>query len=125
MGSTRAEQALSRADWLVNGIGLLVGTLVLQPLLLDVARGLPFARGNTRRLTILAGVVVVTGTIAPLLPVAAADLVLARTGLDENPVLSSSASLSPVPWLVGALVLVLAVAFRAGEQLMDPEAPPA
>ncbi|GAA3814818.1 hypothetical protein [Cellulomonas soli] len=116
-GSTRTEQALSRADWLVTGLGLLAGTLLLQPVLLAVAAGEPFARGNARLLTVLAGVVAVTGTLAPLPPALASTLVLARTGLDANPALSASSGITPAPLLVAALVLVVAVAFRAGERL--------
>lgn len=116
-GSTRTEQVLSRADWLVTGLGLLAGAALLHPLLIDVASGRPFAQGNARRLTALAGVVAGTGTLAPLLPVEAARLVLTRTGLDSNPALTPGSGFTPVPLLVGALVLVLAVAFRAGEQL--------
>lgn len=117
-GSTRVEQLLARGDWLVGGLGLLVGARAIDPLLGSIAEGRPFAPGNARRLVVLAGTVAVAGVLAPLLPQIAGFLVLDRTGL-AGPAFMATPSVEPAPLLVGALVLAVAAAFRAGERMAD------
>lgn len=117
-GSTYLEQFLSRGDRLVGGLALLGGAILLRPLLLSVADGTAFAAGNARRLTILAVVIAVAGPLAPLLPQLSGVLVLDRLGLAGDGIFATtSPTLTLEPLLVAALVLVLAAAFRAGEQL--------
>ena len=116
-GSTRVEQLLGRGDWLVRGIGLLVGALALRPVLLSISSGRPFARGNARRIVVVAGTVAVVGVVAPLLPQLAGELVLERTGLAATAPFALAPALSLEPLLVAALVLVVAAAFRAGETM--------
>lgn len=79
--STLAEQLLARADSLLLGLGLGVGGVLLRRLLLSVARGWPFERGNARRLAVIPGLVGVVGTLQGLLPQVAGLLVLDRLGL--------------------------------------------
>jgi hypothetical protein len=116
-GSTRVEQLLGRGDWLVRGIGLLVGALALRPVLLSICSGRPFARGNARRIAVVAGTVAVVGIVAPLLPEIAGQLVLERTGLARTGAFAAVPGVSPEQLLVAALVLVVAAAFRAGETM--------
>lgn len=116
-GSTYLEQFLSRGDRLVGGLALLGGAILLRPLLLSVAAGSPFAPGNARRLSLLAVVIAVAGSLAPLLPKIAGVRVLERLGLADDGIFSTTPYLTLEGLLVAALVLVLAVAFRAGEQL--------
>ncbi|HEX5332993.1 MAG TPA: hypothetical protein VFW79_10145 [Cellulomonas sp.] len=116
-GSTRVEQLLGRGDGLVRGIGLLVGAVALQPVLRSISSGRPFARGNARRIAVVAGTVGVVGVVAPLLPRLAGRLVLERTGLAGTGAFALAPALSLEPLLVAALVLVVAAAFRAGETM--------
>ena len=117
-GSTRVEQLLARGRWLVGGLGVLVGALALAPLLGAIADGYPFAPGNARRLVVLAVTVAVAGVLAPLLPQIAGFLVLDRTGL-AGPAFMATPSVELTPLLVGALILAVAAAFRAGERMAD------
>lgn len=117
-GSTRVEQLLSRGDWLVGGLGTLVGALALAPVLGSIAEGRPFAPGNARRLAVIAALVAVTGVLAPLLPQVAGLLVLERTGL-AGPRFLSAPSFAVGPVLAGLVVLAVAGAFRAGERMAD------
>ena len=116
-GSTRVEQLLARGQWLVGGLGVLVGALALAPLLGSIADGYPFAPGNAR-LVVLAVTIAVAGVLAPLLPQIAGFLVLDRTGL-AGPAFLATPSVEVAPLLVGALVLAAAAAFRAGERMAD------
>lgn len=116
--STRLEQLLSRGDWLVGGLGVLVGALALAPVLGAIADGRPFQPANSRRLVVLGVTVAVAGVLAPLLPQIAGILVLHRTGL-AGPRFMDLASVEPAPLLVGALILALAAAFRAGARMAD------
>ncbi|GIG19413.1 hypothetical protein Cch01nite_01370 [Cellulomonas chitinilytica] len=116
-GSTRAEQVLARGSGLVGGIAFLAGALLLQPVLRAVAGGRPFAPGSSRRIAWSAAVVGVAGVVAPLLPQWAGLLVLARTGLDANPTFAGVVQLSFDSVWVAVLVLVVAVAFAAGERM--------
>jgi hypothetical protein len=116
-GSTRVEQLLDRGDWLVRGIGLLVGALALRPVLLSISSGRPFALGNARRIAVVAGAIAVVGLVAPLLPEIAGQLVLERTALASTGAFVLAPGVSPEPLLVAALVLVVAAALRAGETM--------
>ena len=116
-GSTRVEQLLARGQWLVGGLGVLVGALALAPLLGSIADGYPFAPGNAR-LVVLAVTIAVAGVLAPLLPQIAGFLVLDRTGL-AGPAFMATPSVELTPLLVGALILAVAAAFRAGERMAD------
>ncbi|SDD28462.1 Protein of unknown function [Sanguibacter gelidistatuariae] len=116
-GSTYLEQFLSRGDVLVGGLALLAGAMLLRPILLSVAAGSPFATGNARRLSLLALVIAVAGSLAPLLPQIAGVRVLERLGLADDGIFSTTPQLTLEPLLVAALVLVVAAAFRSGEQL--------
>jgi hypothetical protein len=84
----------------------------------SIAEGRPFARGNDRRLVVLAATVAVAGVLAPLLPQLAGLLVLDRTGL-AGPRFMATPSVELAPLLVGVLILAAAAAFRAGERLAD------
>ena len=117
-GSTRLEQLLSRGDWLVGGLGILVGALALAPVLGSIAEGRPFVPGNARRLVVLAVTVAVAGVLAPLLPQVAGLLVLDRTGLAGSPFMTVP-SVELVPLLDAAVILAVAAAFRAGERMAD------
>ncbi len=116
--STVAEQLLARGDDAVLGLTVGAGCLVLHRLLRNVAAGRPFAIGAARRMASLAGLVLVGGVVGPVLPHVAAAVVLARLGLDTGtgPFLPGL-RLDLRSVLLAALLLVLAEAFRRGEQL--------
>ncbi|MCL3862737.1 hypothetical protein [Actinotalea sp. K2] len=115
--STVLEQVLGRGDWLVAGLGLLVGGLTLRRVLLAIASGRPFAGGTSRHLLVAAGAIAVAGFLAPLLPQLAGLLVLDRVGLAGQGQFSTGLLYSVEPVLVAAVVAAVAVAFRAGEQM--------
>lgn len=118
-GSTHLEQILSRGDALMGGLALLVGSILIYPVLLSIATGTPFAPGSARCLSLLALVIAVGGTLAPILPQLAGIRVLERLGLADDGVFSTSApQITLGPLLVAALVLAFAAAFRAGERLV-------
>ena len=116
-GSTYLEQILSRGWWLVSGLAMLVGAILLRPVLVGIAAGAPFAGRASRHLGTLAVVVLVAGHLAPLLPQLAGFLVLDRLGLAESGIFSMSPHIGVEVLFVAALVGTLAVAFRSGEQL--------
>ena len=118
-GATVLEQLLSRGDAALLGLAIGAAALLLRPVLSSVAAGRAFGGGNARRLAQLAAVVVLAGEVGPLLPQLAAIAVLDRLQLIEpdSPFLVQLRfSLGPV-LLLGALLLVLAEAFRQGERL--------
>ena len=116
-GSTRAEQTLARGGWLVGGLGLLVMAILLAPVLDSIAHGEPFAPGNARRLVLVGVTLAVTALLVPALPAWAGWLVLERTGLADTGRFTLAGGLEPLPILTAALLVVLAGAFRRGEQL--------
>jgi hypothetical protein len=116
-GSTRAEQALARGDWVVGGLGLLVIAMLLAPVLNSIARGEPFAPGNARRLVLVGTTLAATGLMAPALPAWAGWLVLERTGLAATGRFDPAGGIEPLPLVTAALLVVLAGAFRVGERL--------
>ncbi len=116
--STHLEQILSRGDALVGGLAVLIGAILIYPVVLSIAAGTPFAVGNARCLSLLAGVIAVAGSLAPLLPQLAGIRVVERLGLADDGVFSTSApQITLGPLLIAALVLAFAAAFRAGERL--------
>ncbi|HEY3356215.1 MAG TPA: hypothetical protein VGQ83_23385 [Polyangia bacterium] len=117
-GSTRMEQLLARGSWLVGGLGVMVGAFALAPVLGSIAEGRPFAPGNARRVVVLGATVAIAGWLAQLLPQVAGALVLRRTGL-AGPAFVSAPSGALEPLLVGAVILAVAAAFRAGERMAD------
>ena len=116
-GSTYLEQILSRGSWLVSGLAMLAGAILLHPVLLGIAAGTPFAGSSSRYLGALAVIVGVAGHLAPLLPQLAGFLVLDRLGLAESGIFLMSPHIDSEVLLVAALVGTVAVAFRSGEQL--------
>jgi len=119
-GSTRAEQLLARGDSALLGLTVGAAALLLLPVLGSISAGEPFRRGNARRFAVLAAVVAVHGVAAPLLPAAATSSVLRRTGLSELGVFEpESVTFGFLPLVVVVGLLVLAEAFRRGEQLAD------
>ncbi len=119
-GSTVGEQLLARGDSALLGLVVGAAALLLVPVVGSISAGEPFRRGNARRLAVLAGVVLVHGVVAPLLPAAATSSVLHRTGLSELEVFEpDGATFGLLPFVVVVGLLVLAEAFRRGEQLAD------
>jgi hypothetical protein len=116
-GSTRLEQALASGDIVVGGIGFLIGALLIRPVLISVAEGQPFRRGNARRITLVAATVAVTGMLFGVPPEIAGLQILHRTGLDTTGDFTGGVTIPLSPLLTAALVLAVAAAFRAGEQL--------
>ena len=116
-GATSLEHVLSRGSWLVTGLMMFVGAILLRPVLLGIAAGAPFAGVASRCLGALAVVVGVAGLLAPLLPQLAGFMVLDRLGLAESGTFVMSPQLNLEVLLVAALIGTLAVAFRSGEQL--------
>lgn len=116
--STYREWALARGDDLVNGLLVGVSALLLWRVVGSVGRGEPFARGNAARIAVVAGAVAVSGFAAPLLPLAATNLVLARLGVQvPGGALEPSFDPDLAPLLLIAVLVVLAEVFRQGERL--------
>jgi hypothetical protein len=119
-GSTVPEQLLARGDSALLGLTVGAAALLLLPVLTSIREGEPFRPGHARRFSVLAGVVAVYGVAGPLLPAAATSSVLHRTGLSQTRVLEPDGAIfGLLPFVVVVGLLVLAEAFRRGEQLAD------
>jgi hypothetical protein len=115
--STVTEQGLNRAGAAVLGLCLGIGALWLRRLLLCVAVGEPFARGNARRIAGIAGLVGVASVAVDVFPVLASELVISRVGWDK--LVAAELQLSFAPLCAIPLLLVLAQAFSRGTELAD------
>lgn len=108
-GSTVAEQVLTRAGTLLNGLCLGIATLLLPALLASVLAGEPFRRGNPARIGCLAVLAAVAG-LGPLLTWLGTAAVLDRAELAGA---FRPAAGMPWPAFAGAcFLLALALAFR-------------
>lgn len=118
--STVVEQLLARGGGAVLGLAVLAGTVLLRGLLLSIADGRPFERGNPRRVAGIAALLLGAGVLVPVLPDLAAVVVLERTG-QAGPVSPYAATLSwpLLPLAFVPLLLALAEAFRRGASLTD------
>lgn len=118
VGATAPEQALHFGGSAVAGLCFAWGSLFGRRLLLSIARGQPFERENAGRFALIAVLVVIAALAADLLPYQAARLALGRLGAggSDSPV-SPHLAISPVPFLLALLLLVLAEAFRRGTEL--------
>ena len=116
-GSTVVEQLLGRGDSALLGVCIGAAALLLLPVLRSVAAGRPFEPGSARRIAAVAGLVVLAGIVGPLLPQVAAMLVQERLGLTRTGAFTTGLSFDLLPLLVLTGVLVLAEAFRRGEQI--------
>jgi hypothetical protein len=114
-GSTVAEQALARAPQLLAGVGVALAAWLLVPVLGSISGGRPFRQGSGARVAGVALVVLVAGWLGPMLAGLATLQVVARLGLEEPVTWGMTFSLAPL--LVAGLVLVVAEAFRRGEQI--------
>ncbi|MEU7899153.1 hypothetical protein AB0B45_40655 [Nonomuraea sp. NPDC049152] len=119
--STVPEQLLARGDIAVLGMCLCIGALLMRPLLLSVAEGRPFRKGNPARIAGLAGVVLFAGIVGGALPHVAALMVHTRLNLagPGSPFVTHDLSISLTPIPVALLLLVLAESFRRGGELAD------
>jgi TRAP-type C4-dicarboxylate transport system permease small subunit len=88
---------------------------ILVPVLRSVAARSPFQPGSTRRLAGLAAVLLLVGWLGPVLSGLSTIAVISRLGLDES--LTWSITIGVLPLLLAALLLILAEAFRRGEQI--------
>lgn len=113
--STASEQMLTRGDELLLGVGVAVAAWLVYPVLGGLAQGRPFQRGAARRLAWLAVLIATLSVLAPLVPALAAIAVQGRLGLDEPVTWIAQWSLAPL--LLAGAVLVVAEAFRRGEQV--------
>ncbi|WP_049569268.1 hypothetical protein [Nonomuraea sp. SBT364] len=111
-GATTGEQLLSRGDVLLAALCAGAAALLLPAVLGSVVAGRPFGRGDARRLGGLAVAVAVAAAVGPYLTWLAAAAVLARTGIGGG--FAPSSGLSGGALVVAALLLVLALAARAG-----------
>lgn len=118
-GSTVAEQLLSRGDSAIAGLSLGAGALLLRRLLLSIAEGEPFRRGNAARIAGIAALTLGGSIGAAVTPGLAGGLVLERLGLDgaDSPVAATTFSFPQTPLLAALLLLTLAEAFRRGTEL--------
>ncbi|HEV7627417.1 MAG TPA: hypothetical protein VGO89_13050 [Streptomyces sp.] len=117
-GSTVAEQLLSRADSAVLGLCFGAGALLLRRLLLSIAEGEPFRRGNAARLAGIAALTAGGSLAAAVTPGLAGGLVLDRIGLGgAGPVVAETFSFPDMPLLAALVLLALAEAFRRGTEL--------
>jgi hypothetical protein len=79
--------------------------------------GDPFVPGNARRLTVVALAVIVGGAAVPLADAITTDLLQRDTAVDG--LVSFSASLDFLPFLIGVLLAALAEFFRRGARLRE------
>ncbi|MFB4286710.1 hypothetical protein ACBI99_03670 [Nonomuraea sp. ATR24] len=112
-GSTLAEQFLSRADVLLAGLSAGVAALLLPAVLRALMAGRPLGRGEAARLGWIALAVTVAVVAGPWLTRTATAAVIDRAGLGSTFAPASGAEWG-AGWPVAALLLVLAVAARAG-----------
>lgn len=103
------------APWAIAAIVL----LLLAPLLRAAERGDPFAEDAPRRLALIGSLLVVAIPAISLLRYVAAQV--ASGGASFSPMISPSFTLSPIHFLPGLLVLVLAGIFRRGGELREFE----
>ena len=118
--STVAEQLLSRGAVAVLGLCVGLGAWLLRRLLLSIANGQPFQRGNPARIAGIAVLVVVGSLASEVLPAVAGGLVLDRLGLGGvgSPVSSLPVDLSLEPFAAALALLAVAEAFRGGGELV-------
>jgi len=114
--ASMAELLLSRAAYAVSGLCAGAGVLLLRPLMLSIAEGKPFRRGNPARIAGLGGLVLVSGIGWMLLPPIATRSVLARLALEPG-VLGAQGAFDLGAVLIALFALVLAEAFRRGGEL--------
>jgi hypothetical protein len=122
-GGSRWTGFLARGDAALGGLAVGLCALLLAPVLTSLAAGEPFRRGNAARIGATAATILVAGTVAPLLPQAAALGVLDRLGLATpgSPfVVGMTWDLAPLG--VAALVFAVAEAFRRGAQIAEDTA---
>ena len=122
LGSTAAEQVLSRGDVLLGGLCAGVAAFLLRALLISVAEGHPFRRGNPAKIAWLAVLTAVSGAGGPFLPYLASATVLDRVPVKGT--FLPSLTLSWVPVVGAVFLLTLAMAFRRSAEpvrLPDPE----
>lgn len=116
--STAVERLLAAGAAGAQGLAAGAAAWMLVPLLRSVAAGSPFRAGNATRVGGLAVALAAGGMVAPSLPGIAGLLVIDRLGLgDAGGPLVPSLSVGLEPMLLVAFVLVLAEAFRRGEQI--------
>jgi hypothetical protein len=116
--STIPEQLLSRGAAAVLWVCIGAGAWLLRGLLLSINDGNPLLPVNARRIAGIAGLVVVAGAAAELLPAMAGTMVLDRLGLGAGaPVAPLRAELDLLPIVVAMVLLALAEAFRRGSEL--------
>jgi hypothetical protein len=119
-GNSRWTGFLARADSALGGLAVGVCAVLLAPVLRSLGDGDPFRGGNAARIGAVGGIVMIAGTVAPLLPQIASLVVIDGLGLvSPGSPLVPGISFSFVPVAVGALVLAVAEAFRRGTQLTD------
>jgi hypothetical protein len=101
-------------------LAVAAGALALAQLLRTVRAGRPFAAGNATRLVVVAGAVLVGGGTAPVVRDAAAFAALDHLGLtDGDSPFLMQLSVPVSPFLLAALVLGIAEAFRRGASIAD------
>ncbi len=106
-----ASEAGFALTWLAIGLGALMVAQVLG----TIIRGEPFSSRNPRRIAVVAGCVLVGGTLAPMIQGEATSLILSHVDLGHR--VGSSIPLELLPFLITALIFVVAGAFQRGSQL--------
>lgn len=119
-GSTVAEWLADRGGFVVAGVCLGCGALLLRRLLLSIGAGQPFQPGNAARIAAIAGLLAAAAIAAGVLPYVAARLVLGRVGLGGpgSPV-AAHLAISGTPLLLAVFLLAVAEAFRQGSDLAE------
>lgn len=97
--------------WLAIGLGALMVAQVLS----TVLAGDPFDSRNPRRIAAVAGSVLVGGTLAPLIEGEATSAIVSR--LEVASEVGTLVTFELLPFLLAALIFVVAGAFQRGSQL--------
>ncbi|MEN3298408.1 DUF2975 domain-containing protein [Pseudonocardia sp.] len=108
---------------LLSAFAVVLGAWLLRRVMLSIGQGRPFDPANTRRLAVIAGLVLLGGAGASLLTWVGARGVLAQLHLEPNdaasPIFDGFGPFGLGSVLVALVVLACAEAFRRGRQLAE------
>ncbi|MBM7786925.1 DUF2975 domain-containing protein [Tenggerimyces flavus] len=103
------------AGFAVTWLAIGVGALMVAQVLSTVLAGNPFDSRNPRRIAVIAGSVLVGGMLAPLIQDEATSAILSHLQVAGQ--VSTLGTFELLPFLVAALIFVVAGAFQRGSQL--------
>jgi len=103
---------------LVGGLLVMWVIFLVRQVVASVLQGDPFTARNAGRLRLVGLILLIAGTVGPLLEYLHADMVLAQVGSSTIP-LSPPLTFSPEVILAGLIMLALSTVFGHGKELED------